>query len=339
MVLWVESFHKFCQSHAFCFLLLSYVLFTIFGSLVLMAIEQPEGTQFQAQILELRQRFLRDNRCVQEGSLDIMLQKVHAPDYRNIAVLDADRDKWSWDFTSSVFFVVNVLATSGYGNSNPTTDMAKLFCMFYSLLGIPLTLFVLSCLSDLLLPVVTRVPVRLLRTRWGLPYRRAVLLHVSLLSLVLVVFLLLVPAISLCFLEPRWSFLDSLFFCVMTLSTVGEGEYQLGKKHSKTAKECLEFLTTCYLILGIVMLLTFQGTALEVPQVQAVLRMFCGPRDREVKGDHLDEMVLSVEDCGPTLDPEEKLQCTEPISYIFPHLLEQPGLQYPNQQPHPEPDP
>uniref|UniRef100_A0A3P8ZZ29 Potassium channel, subfamily K, member 7 n=1 Tax=Esox lucius TaxID=8010 RepID=A0A3P8ZZ29_ESOLU len=245
MVLWVESFQRFCQSHAFWFLLLVYVLFTIFGSLLFMAIEQPQGNQFQAQVLEVRRRFLRENRCVQEGGLDIFLKKVYANGYRNVAILHAGENKWSWDFTSSVFFVVNILATSGYSDSNPLTDGAKLFCVFYSLLGIPLTLFVLSCLSDLLLPVVTRGPVRHLQTHWGLPRRQAALLHVSLLGLVMVMVLLLLPAVILCYLVPGWIFLDALFFCVMTLSTVGEGNYLLGREHSEEAQEGLEFFTTC----------------------------------------------------------------------------------------------
>ncbi|XP_041723648.1 potassium channel subfamily K member 1-like [Coregonus clupeaformis] len=326
MVCWVDWFQRFCQSHAFCFLLLSYVLFTLFGGLVLMAIEQPQENKLRAQVLELREHFLRDNHCVLESRLDTIIGKVYFSANRNIAVLDTHRDDRSWDLISSMFFVINVLTVRGYGNSSTLSDDAKLFCIFYSLLGIPLTLFVLSCLSDLLLPILTHVPVRHLQTYWGLPYSQAVLLHASLFSLVLAVLLFLLPATSLCYLEPEWSFLDALFFCVVTLSTIGQGDYLLGKRRNEATKECMEFLTSCYLMAGIVAILTFQETATEVPQVQAVLQLFCGPQDREVKGTDLDEMVLSAEDSGTPLD-------------VSPCPLEQPAPLSPDQPNPQEPDP
>ncbi|XP_038831489.1 potassium channel subfamily K member 1-like [Salvelinus namaycush] len=314
MVCWVDSFQRFCRKHAFWLLLLSYILFTLFGGLVLMAIEQPQENRLRAQVLELREHFLRDNYCVPESRLDTIIVKASFSANRNIAVLDAHRDDWSWDFSSSMFFVINVLTVRGYGNSSLLSDDGKLFCIFYCLLGIPLTLFVLSCLSDLMLPILTHGPVRHLQTYWGLPYGRAVLLHASLFSLVLVILLFLLPATSLCYLEPEWSFLDALFFCVVTLSTIGQGDYLLGKRRNKATKECMEFLTSCYLMAGIVAILTFQETATEVPQVQAVLRLFCGPQDREVKGTDRDKMVLSAEDSGPRGAPVHPPRLNLPLS-------------------------
>lgn len=65
---------------------------------------------------------------------------------------------------------------------------------------------------------------------------------------------------------------------------------------------------------GIVAILTFQETATEVPQVQAVLRLFCGPQDREVKGTDRDKMVLSAEDSGPRGAPVHPPRINLPLS-------------------------
>uniref|UniRef100_A0A4W5MEM4 Potassium channel, subfamily K, member 7 n=1 Tax=Hucho hucho TaxID=62062 RepID=A0A4W5MEM4_9TELE len=321
---------------------LSYVLFTLFGGLVLMAIEQPQENKLRAQVLELREHFLRDNYCVPESRLDTIIVKASFSANRNIAVLDAHRDDWNWDFISSMFFVTNVLTVRGYGYSGLLSDDGKVFCIFYCLLGIPLTLFVLSCLSDLMLPILTHGPVLHLQTYWGLPYGRAVLLHASLFSLVLAILLFLLPATSLCYLEPEWSFLDALFFCVVTLSTIGQGDYLLGKRRNELCDNRMYpvsyvrlFFFTGYLMAGIVAILTFQETATEVPQVQAVLRLFCGPQDREVKGTDRDEMVLRAEDSGPRGAPEHPpcLHLPRPLEPPPPMSPDQPNPQEPDPQP------
>lgn len=134
---------------------------------------------------------------------------------------------------------------SGSDSYTPKSDEAKLFCIFYCTLGIPLTLFLLTFLSHLLLPVVTHAPVRHLHTYWGLSYTRAASVHAGLLSVLVLVLLFLLPALLLCALEPDWSFLDALFFCFVILSTMGQGGNSLGRTWSPAARETLQLLTTC----------------------------------------------------------------------------------------------
>lgn len=136
-------------------------------------------------------------------------------------------------------------SSSGSDSYTPKSDEAKLFCIFYCTLGIPLTLFLLTLISNLLLPVVTHAPVHHLHTYWSLPYTQAALVHASLLSVFVLSLLFFIPALLVCVLEPDWSFLDSLFFCFVILSTVGQGGNSLGRTWGTTAKETLELLTIC----------------------------------------------------------------------------------------------
>lgn len=137
------------------------------------------------------------------------------------------------------------LSSSGSDSYTPKSDEAKLFCIFYCTLGIPFTLFLLTLLSNFLLPVVTHAPVHHLHAHWGLPYPRAALIHASFLLVLVLCFLFLIPALLICVVEPDWSFLDALFYCFLVLSTVGEGGKGLGTSWSPAAKETLELLTTC----------------------------------------------------------------------------------------------
>lgn len=136
-------------------------------------------------------------------------------------------------------------SSSGSDSYTPKSNEAKLFCIFYCTLGIPLTLFLLTLLSSLLLPVITHAPVHHLHTHWGLPYTRAALVHAGLLSMLVVALLFVLPALLVCVVEPDWSFLDALFFCFVILSTVGQGGDSLGRTWGPLAKETLQLLTTC----------------------------------------------------------------------------------------------
>uniref|UniRef100_A0A3Q1EL85 Potassium channel domain-containing protein n=1 Tax=Acanthochromis polyacanthus TaxID=80966 RepID=A0A3Q1EL85_9TELE len=133
----------------------------------------------------------------------------------------------------------------------------------YSLMAvascIPLTLFILTRLSNLLLlPVVTHAPLNYLHFYWGLPYNRAALVHAVLLTVLVVTLLFLLPTFLISAIEPDWSLLDALFFCFVTLSTVGQGGSSLGRSWGPAAKETLELLITCnyndYLLVTVLLL-------------------------------------------------------------------------------------
>lgn len=142
-------------------------------------------------------------------------------------------------------FDFTACSSSGSDSYTPKSDEAKLFCIVYCTLGIPLTLFLLTLLSNLLLGVITHTPLHHLRTYWGLPHSWATLVHAGLLFVLVLCFLFLLPALLICVVEPDWNFLDALFYCFVILSTVGQGGNSLGRSWSPVAKETLDLLTTC----------------------------------------------------------------------------------------------
>uniref|UniRef100_A0A4W5NXS8 Potassium channel, subfamily K, member 15 n=1 Tax=Hucho hucho TaxID=62062 RepID=A0A4W5NXS8_9TELE len=73
-------------------------------------------------------------------------------DYREIerVVLQAEphRAGRQWKFAGSFYFAITVITTIGYGHAAPGTDSGKVFCMFYAVLGIPLTLVMFQSLGE-----------------------------------------------------------------------------------------------------------------------------------------------------------------------------------------------
>ncbi|XP_063042439.1 potassium channel, subfamily K, member 7 [Engraulis encrasicolus] len=313
----LESTQKFLREHAFLFLVFGYILFILFGGLIFMALEQSGETHLVTEVQDLRTTFLNENRCVQEKRLDVLLREVLTAGKSGVAVLEADSDQYNFDFTSSLFFVTTFLTTTGYGTTMPLSDGGRLFCILYCMLGIPVTLLLLSCLTHALLPWVTGRPVLHLQTRWGLPKHRAALLYACVLAGVTGVLFFLLPAAVLALLERDWSFLEALYFCFISLSTIGLGDYLPGRAQNRAARQGLEFATSCYLVVGLVVLLVVLETFWVLPQVQALVRVFTGQHTTELKGLDLDEMVQDWDDTCPN-SPTEAPEYALPISMISP---------------------
>ncbi|XP_028828713.1 potassium channel, subfamily K, member 7 [Denticeps clupeoides] len=319
------ALRRLLRERAFCLLAVGYVLLLALGGLGFMLLERTEESALAAEARGLRARFLREHPCVRARALDALARRALHAGGRGVAVLEADGDARNFDFASSLFFVTTFLTTTGYGTTMPLSDSGRLFCILYCMVGIPVTLLLLSCLTRAILPRLSRLPVRLLQTLWGLSHSRAALAYAASLAACTAVLFFLLPAASFCLLEPDWSFLESLYFCFISLSTIGLGDYLPGKNRSLPERRRLEFATSCYLVVGLVVLFVVLETFWELPQVQALVRLFAGPRSMDLKGLDLGEMVF---ECGPAspASPEESAQYALPISTISSCAPERPPL-------------
>ncbi|KAL3977861.1 hypothetical protein ACER0C_018923 [Sarotherodon galilaeus] len=119
-----------------------------------------------------------------------------------------------WKFISSFYFAITVITTIGYGHAVPCTSAGKAFCMFYALLGIPLTLVMFQSL------------VERINTFQGLGLQKT---EVSMGNMVLVGLLswvstLFVGAAAFSYFEG-WSFFNASYYCFVTLTTIGFGDF------------------------------------------------------------------------------------------------------------------
>lgn len=122
---------------------------------------------------------------------------------------------------------------SGYGHTVPLSDEGKAFCIFFCLFGIPVTLFFLSVAVRRIMGLVTRRPLAYFHRRWAMSKSKLAGIHATCLTVFTVLFFVLIPAWIFTSLEKDWSFLESLYFCFISLTTVGLGDYVPGETHSK----------------------------------------------------------------------------------------------------------
>ncbi|XP_060750022.1 potassium channel subfamily K member 15 isoform X1 [Tachysurus vachellii] len=181
-------------------------------------------------------------------------------DYRELerVVLRAEphRAGTQWKFAGSFYFAITVITTIGYGHAAPGTDAGKIFCMFYAVLGIPLTLVMFQSLGE---RMNTFVRFLLHRGKRCLGFRRT---SVSMENMVLVGFLsclgtLCLGAAAFSHFEG-WTFFHAYYYCFITLTTIGFGDFvalqKTGDLQERTPYVVFSFV---YILVGLTVIGAF----------------------------------------------------------------------------------
>nr|XP_060614302.1 potassium channel subfamily K member 7 [Anolis sagrei ordinatus] len=267
-------------------LLGAYLLYLLLGAAVFSALEAPPERALLAHLQQAHLHLLDQHQdCLSEEQLAPLLERLLEAGGYGVSGLGNVSGDPNWEFTSALFFAASVLTTTGYGHTVPLSAWGKIFCILYSLVGIPLTLLFLALLLHHLLPVVSDRPVQYIHRRWGLPLAHVALAHAMALGLLTVGLFVLVPAICFWALEGGWTFLESVYFCFISLSTIGLGDYMPQGSAQWPLHELYELSITVYLLVGLLAVLVALETAHRLQEVRAFVRFFatasgsCIPED------------------------------------------------------------
>ncbi|NXE39678.1 KCNK9 protein, partial [Ptilorrhoa leucosticta] len=186
--------------------------------------------------------------------------RFSADDYRELErlVLQAEphRAGRQWKFAGSFYFAITVITTIGYGHAAPGTDAGKVFCMFYAILGIPLTLVMFQSLGERMNTVV-RLLLKKIKKCLGMRTT-----HVSMENMVLVGFLscmgtLCIGAAAFSYFEG-WTFFHAYYYCFITLTTIGFGDFvALQKNEALQKKPPYVAFSFMYILVGLTVIGAF----------------------------------------------------------------------------------
>ncbi|EDO48564.1 predicted protein [Nematostella vectensis] len=175
----------------------------------------------------------------------------------------------NWSLADSWLFACTVFTTVGYGNIAPLTIKGRVFCMLYGAVGIPLFSVVAGSLASFVTEIIHALHKEYHRRKRHesaamhkkddviapdepVPELEIKLKHVA----VVVAGYLCIGAVLFCICEG-WSLFESFYYCFITLSTVGLGDYVPQHIH-----HTLPF--GAFILVGLVLVVMLFGSLEEV---------------------------------------------------------------------------
>ncbi|XP_051952202.1 potassium channel subfamily K member 10a [Xyrauchen texanus] len=208
------------------------VAYLVAGGLVFRALEQPFESNQKDTITLKKAAFLQKHPCVTPDELEELIK--HSVDAVNAGVSpigDTSYNSSHWDLGSSFFFAGTVITTIGYGNIAPSTEGGKIFCILYAIFGIPLFGFLLAGVGDQLGTIfvksIAKVEKMFRRKHNQISQTKIRVASTLLFILAGCILFVTIPAIIFMYIE-EWTGLEAIYFVVITLTTVGIGDYVAG---------------------------------------------------------------------------------------------------------------
>ncbi|XP_060572561.1 potassium channel subfamily K member 1-like isoform X1 [Ruditapes philippinarum] len=253
----------------FGILLLVYIIYLCFGALVFSLVESPVEEDMRTDIYNARSYFKANATCISDAELEEFIVKIVRATNRGIsAVRNVTSSNPNWSFGQSMFFAGTVITTIGYGRVTPLSEAGKGFCILYAIIGIPLTLIMFTAIVERLM-IPTAWFLQFMFRKLGHLYKvfHIQLLHLSIIIILVIVFFYLIPAAIYVTIEPNWNYLDAFYYCFISLTTVGLGDYIPGDSPDQPLRPLYKVATTFYLFIGLMMMMLILAVLYEIPEL------------------------------------------------------------------------
>uniref|UniRef100_A0A8C9SFK6 Potassium channel subfamily K member 4 n=1 Tax=Scleropages formosus TaxID=113540 RepID=A0A8C9SFK6_SCLFO len=267
-------------------ILTAVLLYLVLGALVFRTLEEPLERGKHNQLLSVREDFLRNYTCVSPETLLAFIQEVADAVGAGVdPTSNTTTFSSQWDLASAFFFSGTIITTIGFGNISPKTEWGQLFCIFYALVGIPMFGFLLAGVGDHLGTGLRKAvaKVEMLFLKWRVS--PTIVRIISALFSILLGCLLFVAVPIFIFQEvEKWTLLESAYFVVITLTTVGFGDYVAGSDSGDGGKDhWYKPLVWFWILLGLAYfasILTMIGNWLRVLSKKTRAEVGVGPKEQ-----------------------------------------------------------
>ncbi|KAF6130884.1 hypothetical protein HJG60_007842 [Phyllostomus discolor] len=132
-------------------LLIGFMGYCLMGAKIFQALETDAQEKLKDTFVAAKQELMNDYASISPEKLEAFLQLLTFSVKNGIVPALNGTTYITWNLRNSFSFVASTLSTIGYGSIAPKTPMGQIFCVFYALLGIPLTIIFLKSVGNAIL--------------------------------------------------------------------------------------------------------------------------------------------------------------------------------------------
>ncbi|KAM9316892.1 uncharacterized protein PAF06_007990 [Gastrophryne carolinensis] len=226
---------------------LGYFMYLFMGALMFQLLEKQAETKSRERFHLAKLGFLHNYTCLDSRAIEQFVQIIMEAWENGLNPKGNGTNPSNWDFSNSFFFAGTVITTIGYGNLYPSTMGGQVFCVFYALFGIPLNVAFLNVVGKGLHAHLVALG-RCAKEPGGSGVMKALVMGLFLVTGS--VFFLVFPPMIFSYVEG-WSYSEGFYFAFITLSTIGFGDYVLGKDPNKHYISIYRSLAALWIIFGL----------------------------------------------------------------------------------------
>ncbi|KAK2825894.1 hypothetical protein Q5P01_020108 [Channa striata] len=224
-----------------------YVAYVLIGGVVFWKLEGDLGAKDLSLLLSKKQNLLSTYTCLNQDGLQAVAQLVQDSAKVGLSLKSNNTAAGFWKFTSSAVFAATVVTTIGYGNQCPTSTAGQIFCVFFALFGIPLNVVVLNRVGKYMLVIERNISDFL---QGKTKRRKCTRFFIHLVSYLSGTALFFIAPMIVFQLEEGWTYSQAIYYCFITLSTIGFGDFVADSNPDKQYPDWYSVLMASWIFFG-----------------------------------------------------------------------------------------
>ncbi|XP_064317092.1 potassium channel subfamily K member 16 [Phalacrocorax carbo] len=242
-----------------------YFVYLLVGAAVFQALERTAEKQEKIAAAQMKETFLQSFTHLTVAEMEQFMKNLTEAIQNGVYPVgnQSQIEDSNWDFSNSFFFAGTVISTIGYGTLRPKTAGGQIFCVFFALFGIPLNIVFLHRVGKMLSLLCKKLG----KFLYEKGMRKKKIKFLTLLFFLATGILVFLCLPSLFFqITEGWSYSEGIYFAFITLSTIGFGDYVVGKKPDRNYFSYYRTLVAIWILFGlawIALLFNLLTTVLE----------------------------------------------------------------------------